>query len=234
MPYSILIVDDDRVFCEELGEILEDYEVKTALDPKDAMTILNQPNGIDLVLLDVRLPGMKGTQLLKIIKERYPDLPVIMMTAYGSKDVVITSMRNKTDDFIEKPIDIGQLNDMIDRLLITKRGLQSFSKDIDYIKYYIKKNINKKVEIDDIAAIMGYSPKYMSRVFKQETGMRFNDYRLQLKIEKAKEYLEITDYRIKHIAYDLGYENSESFVRIFKKRTGLTPSEYRKQSIVSR
>lgn len=229
MPYSILIVDDDQVFCDELSEILDEFRTITAFNPKDAIACLEYPNGIDLLLLDVRLPGMKGTELLKVVKERYVDLPVIMMTAYGSKDVIIESMRNNTDDFIEKPIDIVQLKQMINRLLSSKRGLKEFKRDIDYIKYYIQKNIDKKVEIEDIASIMGYSTKYMSRIFKKEAGMKFNDYRLQLKIEKAKEYLTITDYRIKHIAFDLGYENSESFVRIFKKKTGLTPSEYRRQ-----
>ena len=70
----------------------------------------------------------------------------------------------------------------------------------------------------------------MSRLFKQETGTNFNDYRLELKMEKAKEYLKSTDLRIKQIAYEIGYENSESFVRIFKRKTGLTPSRYRNRS----
>lgn len=234
MPYSILIVDDDRIFCEELSELLDEYRITIAGSPKEALGILESPNSIDLLLLDVRLPGMKGTELLKIVKQRYPEIVVIMMTAYGSKDVIITSMRNDTDDFIEKPIDIQQLKAMIREQLERKQGSKQFDSDMDYIKYYIDKNIDKKVEMEHIASIMGYSTKYMSRVFKQETGMKFNEYRLQRKIEKAKEYLETTDYRIKQIAYELGYENSESFVRIFKKRTGYSPAVYRKKSIISR
>jgi YesN/AraC family two-component response regulator len=213
---------------------LDEYRITIAGSPKEALDILETPNGIDLMLLDVRLPGMKGTDLLKIVKQRYPEIVVIMMTAYGSKDVIITSMRNDTDDFIEKPVDIKQLKAMIREQLERKQGNKQFDSDMDYIKYYIDKNIDKKVEMEHIASIMGYSTKYMSRVFKQETGMKFNEYRLQRKIEKAKEFLETTDYRIKQIAYELGYENSESFVRIFKKRTGLSPAVYRKKSIISR
>jgi AraC-like DNA-binding protein len=152
------------------------------------------------------------------------------MTGYGSKDVVLESMRNNADEFIEKPIDPEQTLRMIDDLLRAKRDSMEFSRDIDYIKYYIKKNIDKSIELDDIAGLMGYSSKYMSRLFKQEAGINFNQYRLQLKMERAKEYLENTDHRIKQIAYEIGYENSESFVRIFKKRTGITPSQYRKQT----
>jgi YesN/AraC family two-component response regulator len=170
---------------------------------------------------------MKGTDLLKIIKERYPSIPVIIMTGFGSKDVILSALRNKTDEFIEKPIDIVELHSMIGRLLKAESQRKEYSRDIDYIQYYIQKNIDKKVELEDIAQIIGYSPKYMSRYFLQETGMKFNDYRLGIKMKKAKEYLETTPYRIKQITYLLGYENSESFVRIFKKKTGMTPSEYR-------
>jgi two-component system, response regulator YesN len=230
VAYSILIIDDDRIFCEELSETLCDYRTRYTLTPSEALTVLDQPNEIDLVLLDVRLPEMKGTELLKIIKSRYPDLLVIIMTGYGSKEVVLDSMRSKADDFIEKPVDPKELLRIVDERLLTNRDRKEFNRDIDYVKYYIKKNIDKNVELEDIANIMGYSTKYMSRLFKQETGINFNDYRLELKMAKAKEYLKSTDLRIKQIAYEIGYENSESFVRIFKRKTGLTPSRYRNRS----
>ncbi len=229
MSYSILIVDDDVTFCEELSEILSEYRISTAQTPSAALSILEAPNELDLVLLDVRLPKMKGTELLKIIKDRYPEVLVIIMTGYGSKEVVITSMRNQADDFIEKPLEPVEIIGMVQRHLMAKRGAREYSRDIDYIKHYIRKNIDKNVELEDLAEIMGYSVKYMSRFFKQEAGMNFNEYRLELKMDRAKELLEKSDYRIKHIAYEIGYENSESFVRIFKKRTELTPSQYRKK-----
>jgi YesN/AraC family two-component response regulator len=230
VAYSILIVDDDRIFCEEMNELLCDYRTRVALTPTEALSILDEPNEFDLAFLDVRLPEMKGTELLKIIKSRYPDIFVVIMTGYGSKAVILDSMRNKADDFIEKPVNPEEILEVVEKLLQSKRDTKEFSRDIDYVKYYIRKNIDKNVELEDIANIMGYSTKYMSRLFKQETGTNFNDYRLELKMEKAKEYLENTDLRIKQIAYEIGYENSESFVRIFKRKTGFTPSQYRNRT----
>jgi YesN/AraC family two-component response regulator len=229
MSFSILIIDDDIVFCEELRETLQDYQTQLALDPQKALRILEAPNSVDLILLDVRLPGMKGTDLLKVLKERYPEIPVIIMTGFGSKDVILSALRNRSDEFIEKPIKVKELMTMIRRLLESKPQRKEFSRDIEYVRYYLQKNIDKKVELEDIARLIGYSTKYMSRYFLQETGTRFNDYRLNIKMDKAKEYLEETPYRIKQIAYMLGYENSESFVRMFKKKTEMTPSEYRKR-----
>ncbi len=229
MPYSILVVDDDSIFCDELEESLEEYTITSVYNPNDALKVLELPNDIDLMLVDVRLPKMKGTDLLKIIKDRYPEIFIIIMTGYAGKDVILESMRGKADDFIEKPLDVDTLKKMIQQLLATKRDAGVFTRDMDYVQYYIEKNCDKKVELEDIASLLGYSPKYMSRLFKQKTGINFNKYRTKIKMEKAKHYLLNTDNQIKNIAFEIGYENSESFVRTFKKQTGLTPTEYRKQ-----
>jgi two-component system, response regulator YesN len=229
VPYSILVVDDDSIFCDELEESLEEYKITSVCEPNNALEILEQPNDIDLMLLDVRLPKMKGTDLLKIIKDRYPGIFIIIMTGYAGKDVILESMRGKADDFIEKPLNVDTLKKMIQQLLASKRNCGVFKRDIDYVQYYIEKNCDKKVELEDIAALLGYSPKYMSRLFKQKTGINFNKYKTKIKMEQAKHYLENTDKQIKNIAFKIGYENSESFVRTFKKQNGLTPTEYRKQ-----
>ncbi len=230
MSYSILIVDDDNILCKELAEILsEDYEVTYVLSPSQALSLLDSPNSIDIIIMDVRLPEMNGISLLKTVKSRHSSIPVIMMTAYGSKETIVNSLRSCADDFVEKPLNIEELNNRIDVLLGEKRESGEFIDDMDYIKYYIAKNIDKKVELKDIARIMGYSTKYMSRLFKEETGRTFNRFRMGIKMEKAKELLSHSENQIKSIAYEIGYENAESFVRVFKKHTGLTPSEYREQ-----
>ncbi|MFP4562322.1 MAG: response regulator [Spirochaetia bacterium] len=230
MAYSLLIIDDDKTFCEELSEILSEYHSRYVLNPGEAIAYLERPNDIDLILLDVRLPEMKGTEFLKILKTRYPDVSIIIMTSYFSKESILDALRNRADDFLEKPFDIEELKKMVDRLLREKRENLTFSDDMEYIRYYINKKLDKNVKLADIAATLGYSAKYMSRLFKRQSGIGFSDYKTDIKIGRAKELLKNTDYRIKRIAYELGYENSESFVRIFKKRTGMTPSSFRSVS----
>ena len=61
------------------------------------------------------------------------------MTGYGSKEVVLDSMRSKADDFIEKPVDPKELLRIVDERLLTNRDWKEFNRDIDYVKYYIKK-----------------------------------------------------------------------------------------------
>ncbi len=102
MPYNVLLVDDDKMFREELREALEDYRVVEAANGKEALEILKKPNEIDIVMLDVMMPGLPGTEVLKEIKKISPSLSVVMLTGYSSKDVAIEALKGRADDYIEK------------------------------------------------------------------------------------------------------------------------------------
>jgi AraC-like DNA-binding protein len=78
------------------------------------------------------------------------------------------------------------------------------------------------------------TPKYLSRVFKQQVGMDFSDYRLNIQMDKAKLFLVKLDYNVNQVAEKLGYENSESFTRQFKKIVSLTPTAYRNKMLKKR
>ncbi|MDD4954852.1 MAG: AraC family transcriptional regulator, partial [Candidatus Omnitrophica bacterium] len=98
---------------------------------------------------------------------------------------------------------------------------------MDKVKRFIERNCFKKISLDDAASTVFLSPKYLSRIFKQSTGMGFSDFRLHIKIDRAKELLEKTGYKVDQISDKLDYQNTESFIRQFKKLTGLTPTQYR-------
>jgi YesN/AraC family two-component response regulator len=232
MPYNILLVDDDSEFREELGECLEDYRIIEAACGSKALEILSRPNEIDLVILDIKLPGRNGTEILTEIKHREPDLGVIMLTGHSSKYVAIASLKGNADDYFEKPVDIKKLMASIHRLLHAKGEWgEMYPPDaegkIERIKYFLDRNYDKRVSLEDVAELVCLSPKYLSRLFKQRAGIGFNEYRLGKKMEKAKEILTETGLTINEISYRLGYRNMESFIRMFKKFTGTTPTTYR-------
>jgi two-component system response regulator YesN len=83
--------------------------------------------------------------------------------------------------------------------------------------------------LKDAAQAVYLSPKYLSRIFKQSTGKSFSEYKLKIKTEKAKELLSKTGYNVNQLAEKLGYENAESFIRLFRRFAGYTPTEYRKK-----
>src|ERR1039458_9577054 len=91
---SILVIDDEAGIRESLEVLLtlEGYGVKMANDGEQGLRMLELEN-FDLVLLDLALPGQSGLELLPQIKERQPELPVIMITAYGTVDNVVEAVR---------------------------------------------------------------------------------------------------------------------------------------------
>jgi len=235
MSYKILLVDDDQGFREEFRDALEgDYDVIDAKDGMVALEILKKPHDIDVIVLDVMMPGMCGTELLTEIKKIAPDLGIIMLTGHSSESVAIAALKGHADDFIEKPLDIEKFKGTLENVLRAKSREPELDacdlKDkIERVKHFAERNIDKKVSLEDAAASVALSPKYLSRVFKQEAGMGFSEYRSELKMNRAKEFLETTGYNVNQIAEKLAYENVESFIRAFQKSVGVTPSVYRKK-----
>jgi len=225
MSKNILIVDDDADFRAELREYLSDFKVSECSNGEDALKTLKKPNEIDIVILDVMMPGRLGTSILKEIKKVAPSIKVIILTGYSSKDIAIEALKGKADDYIEKPLNIGKLHEIIDQLCA---GPAHNGKDImENIKSFTERNINKNVGLRDVALTVGLSSKYLSRMFKEKVGKGFNQYKQELRMKKAKALLDKTKFTIAHISYLLGYENVESFIRRFKSLTGKTPARYR-------
>jgi two-component system, response regulator YesN len=230
MPFQILLVDDDREFREELRECLSMYRVVEAASGEEAISIIKKPHAIDLVLLDVFMPGLSGTQVLREIKRISPSLSIIMLTGNSTKDLAIDALKGHADDYIEKPFDMETFFKTVQRTLMNKHKavgtLQPYGK-MERVRAYLENNYDKKVGLKDVADEVCLSPKYLSRLFKEKTGMGFNAYRLKVKIEVAQRFLKTTPVTVQEIADKLGYKNIESFVRIFKKITGETPTMHR-------
>ncbi|MBI5592846.1 MAG: hybrid sensor histidine kinase/response regulator [Deltaproteobacteria bacterium] len=109
---KILIVDDERIQLESLKRGLRSvgYSSVEASSGYEALVKLNDPDsGIDMVITDYAMPGMNGLDILKKVRERSRSLPVIMMTAYGEKSLIIEALRNECDSFIEKPFIMDDL-----------------------------------------------------------------------------------------------------------------------------
>ena len=107
---SILVIDDEAAIRESLEVLLslEGYSVRMAADGEQGLRILELEN-FDLVLLDLALPGQSGLQLLPQIKDLQPELPIIMITAYGTVANVVESIRAGAENFVQKPWDNEKL-----------------------------------------------------------------------------------------------------------------------------
>jgi YesN/AraC family two-component response regulator len=97
---------------------------------------------------------------------------------------------------------------------------------------YIHTHYNEDLSLEMVADKLNMSANYFSAYFKDKTGVNFSDYLTELRILKAKHLLLHSDQRIQDIAEQVGYLNANSFTRMFKKVTGITPGEYKRVHLV--
>lgn len=95
------------------------------------------------------------------------------------------------------------------------------------IEKYIQKHYEDDISINSIAAAVYLTPQYLCKVYKKETGDTLNDYITKVRIQAAKELLEDRRLKLYEVAYKVGYKDANYFARVFKKLTGINPSEYR-------
>lgn len=235
MAYNLLLVDDDSDFRLEFCETFNNYEIIQASDGETALNILKKPNSIDLVLLDEVMPGLQGTEVLVEMKKLRPDVKIVMLTASRTRDVVMDALKGRADEFIEKPLKVGQTKEIIEKLIGDKESegrpeTGNIKEKIQKIKKFVERNFDKKVSLADAAGHAGLSANYLSRAFEDITGAGFRDFKSGVKVSKGKELLK-QGFNINQISDRLAYANAESFIRTFKKITGYTPAAYRDRQI---
>lgn len=131
---KILIVDDELAIRESLRMILQqDYEVLAVSSGAEALEKMRE-GGIDLVLLDVIMPGLDGIQLLERMKSEY-DIPVIMITAANTVKTAVQAMRLGAYDYIPKPFDVDEIKIVVQKVL----SIQDLSKEVEYLRAEISK-----------------------------------------------------------------------------------------------
>src|SRR5512136_470932 len=123
---NILVVDDTEAICKALRDVLTmaGYTVRTAPSGERALQIL-ETAAMDLVITDLKMSGISGIQLLKKIKEKTPELPVIILTGFGDMDSVIEAMRSGVADYLKKPFSINEVLQVTERELARSKQIQA-------------------------------------------------------------------------------------------------------------
>ncbi len=130
MTVRVLVVDDEtdvqelfrQQFRREVRQGL--YILDFALSAKEALAKLDGSVGEEIILIvsDINMPGMSGLDLLPVVKQRRPDLPVFMISAYGDKDTVATALARGAREFLTKPVDFAQLKRDVLTVMAELRG----------------------------------------------------------------------------------------------------------------
>jgi DNA-binding NtrC family response regulator len=126
MPFTILIVDDEREMCVSLSEILcsHGFQAIFATDPLQVPGVLRR-NPVELVIMDIKMPQMSGIDLLRLIREGHHSLPVIMITGFPSIENAVRSMKYGALNFFVKPLKIRELVGEIRQIADSRRRTES-------------------------------------------------------------------------------------------------------------
>ena len=124
MHLQILIADDDEVSCQLFTETLEGegYLVKQVFSGDQALSSLAEDT-FALLIVDVRMPGTSGLEVTRIAHEKYPSMPIIVMTAFGSMETAVEAIHEGAFDFISKPMNLAELKNTVSKAL-AQRALQ--------------------------------------------------------------------------------------------------------------
>ncbi len=128
----------------------------------------------------------------------------------------VYQLKRYTLDFFQRLIEFVQSSSKMERLEVWEA------------KRYVEQRLNERISMEAVAKHLYMNPSHFSRIFKKETGETFIEYVIRKKMEKAASYLRETDETIEEIAYQLGYENTSYFIKLFKKLNQISPLEYRK------
>jgi len=168
---KILILDDEKQFTEELHEFFqksgfESYEANTVQEGRNIL----DDHEIDLLILDVRLPGVNGLDILKEMNMRYPDMEIIIVSAHGDMDTVIKAMRLGAFDYLCKPfrhIDIQIAIGRTQKYLHMQRRL----KQVEQKNSLITKTLEEKIE----RPFIGISPQILEVFESAVTASKYPD-----------------------------------------------------------
>jgi len=170
MNNDILLVDDEAGIRTVLGISLADlgYTVHTAENAASALTILDDVRPI-ITLTDIKMPGMDGIELLKTIKERYPDTEVIMLTGHGDMDLAVESLKFRATDFITKPISENALAIALQRAgerIAMRRKLENYTRNLEVL---VEEKSRQLIEAERLAAV-GETVTGLSHTIKNIAG----------------------------------------------------------------
>ena len=133
----ILIVDDEELILDLLQNYFQSmsYHTIPALDAEEALKYIRNGEPIDLVITDINLPGKSGIDLLRIVREVKPEVPVILITGHKTLDFAISAVKNGASDFITKPFDLANVKKVVEKVLRYRRLSREKERVFEFVRY---------------------------------------------------------------------------------------------------
>lgn len=250
--YKVLVAEDETIERKVLCKILRKHlgDICTFIEARNGTEAWNlwQQEQPEIALLDIQMPGMTGLEVAGRIRNDGSNCSIIFLSAYDYFSYARQAITCHAVDYILKPYGEEELISSMEeavRIYEWNSGQAGRKKaaaprteeprDTDSrtglvrqeIESYIRVHFSEDLSMQDMARVMNYSDAYFCKLFKQCFKVNFSTYLNEFRVDHAKHMLAETGESIKEISIACGYTDSNYFTRVFRRITGMTPSEYR-------
>ncbi|MBP3965587.1 MULTISPECIES: response regulator transcription factor [Paenibacillus] len=252
-----LIVDDEIYVRKGLISVLpwEKFSFKIVGDVSSGDKALEflKGNGVDVMFMDLTMPGMSGFELMKETQNSFPDLKVVVLTCHQDFEFIQETMRLGAIDYIVKTqLEKEKLEDVLARIESRirrenkdrsgseyapifkneqgKRYSEEVVSCINNAVKFMNEHLFHGINQEEVAKAVNMSRGYFSLCFKDIVGTPFSDYLKNLKIQSAESLLRKTSKPVYLIADQLGFQDEKYFSKLFREHCGMTPTEFRERN----
>ncbi len=238
--YKVMIIDDEKAIRNLLRITLEKespdlHIVGEAASGIEAINTIDTYRP-DIVFVDIRMPFMDGIEFSKLAIRRYPNLKIIILTAFDDFEYAKECIGIGVCEYLLKPISreeirkaLNKVTAQLDKLFPPKEEEEERTENknsMDQVREYIYDNFkNPEINLTSIAQYFGFNSSYLSRIFKQKSGIGLNDYLTKCRMECAISYAKKGELMYL-TAKEVGIPDPNYFGKCFKKYTGKAYSEY--------
>ncbi len=248
----VLLADDESIFLEFMQSIIDwksfGCEICAAVkDGKSALEAIRtfQP---EIAFIDINMPIMNGIELCRAVREQNAEVKLILVTGHDEFSFAYQAIKIGINDYLLKPFSGEELEEALKKAIggLANGAESDEDKKIGHLeegktKYeimaykideYLNENYRRRsLGLAEIAAAMGFENSYLRRVYKTATGITIMQKLEEIRISRAKQYLESGKYQNQEISEMVGFSDQYYFSRRFKQLCGVSPSEYRKNKI---
>lgn len=245
--YSILLVDDEEfalrgieqgVDWERMGitRVYKTHEKNTAIRMLESYSV-------DIVLTDIEMPEGSGIELIRWLKENQPQCVSIFYTCHADFSYAQEAVKLGALDYLLKPVPYDELEAILQKAIkvvmehrkgnklaeIFDEKAENTDSAIDIVKKHISENISLDIQREELAKLVFLNPDYLSKLFRKQEGVTIGEYITQKRILLAKQLLERTNLSVVDISHRVGITDVSYFIKIFRKKEGTTPQQYREK-----
>lgn len=243
MLLRIMIADDEPIERKVLQKIINDSMLPAIVVhmARSGNEVLDNVDRFipDLILMDIRMPGMNGLETSAQIKKKHPDTAIAIVTAYDEFQYAKRAIDIHVDYFILKPVEFAEVERIIKETIEKRRDQTNESVQVNIspqriqlaqqIVTLIHENYASPISLIWLEEKLNTSHQYLSRTFREAYQMTIMNYLIQFRIKLSLKLLANTDYSIAAVAEMVGIPDASYFGQTFKNIQHVTPTQYRNQ-----